>query len=237
MLYWNLDYESLKKVNPSLIYCSLTGYGQEGPYHKLAGHDINYMALTGMLDLNRDANGKPILSACQIADVGGGAYMLAMTCLAALVQGKGQYIDIAMIDGLPPLYTIVLAQCWGNISPQDVKLLDGGFVNYNVYQCSCGRWIALGALEMRFWNTFCELAQRPDWKREALHELAIQHFPIHKVQVLFAGKTCDEWLLLDQENDCCLSPVLTLAETQEDSQLQERGYFEKQEGIRMPWIK
>lgn len=237
MKAWGLSYEHLKKINPDLIYCSLTGYGQEGPCSTHAGHDLNYLALTGMLDMNRDDNGKPVIPGVQIADIAGGAYMVVSACLAALVQGKGQYIDVAMIDGLPPLLTIPMSQFWGGINPHEIKLLSGGLVNYNVYQCKDLRWMALGALEVRFWNTFCDLVEEEDWKRQNFWDLSVHTFPKEAVEQLFASKTQKEWITLAEQADCCLSPVLKISEIENHPHLQRRAYFKEKQGMKMPWIQ
>ena len=236
MKAWGLDYESLKIINPDLIYLSLSGYGQEGEYSLNAGHDLNYLACTGILDLIRDENGKPVIPGVQIADIAGGSYMLVTACLAALIQGKGQYVDVSVLDGLPPLLTIPLSQLWGGINPHELKMLNGNLVNYNVYICKDSEWMALGALETKFWNNFCDLVGHSDWKRENVWELSIHVFPYAEVQELFLTKTRSEWLELSKGQDICLSPVLKISEVEKDIHLEARGYFEHQESINIPWI-
>jgi len=234
---WGLGYEDFKRVNPNIIYCSLTGYGQTGPYHSLAGHDLNYLATTGLLDLNRDDNGKPIIPGVQLADIAGGTYMLLTACLAALVQGKGQYIDVAMLDGIIPLLSIPMAQLWGNIDPHQIQLLHGGLVNYNVYECQCGRWVALGALEVRFWNTFCQLVGKPSWKRKHFSELSVHTFPKEEITKLFLSKPRKEWIAIAQQEDCCLSPILKINEIADDQHIAHRQYFADPLDIVMPWMR
>lgn len=237
MQRWGFDYERLKKINPQLIYISLTGFGQEGPYANLAGHDINYLALTGVLDMMRDANGKPVVPGVQIADIAGGSYMLLSACLAALLKGKGQYIDVAMIDGLPALHHIPLSQFWGGIDPHQMQLLNGGLVNYNVYACKDGRYMALGALETKFWNRFCTHIGKDAWQRNHFGELSIHVFPVADVEALFLTKTQQEWVTFAEGQDFCLSPVLNISEIEENTHLQGRGFFEKYQSIHWPWMQ
>ena len=237
MQRWGLDYATLKTINPQLIYLSLTGFGQSGPLARKAGHDINYLALTGLLDMMRDVNGRPVLPEVQIADISGGAYMLVSACLAALVKGKGQYIDVAIIDGLPALQHIPFSQYWGGIDPQQLKLLSGGLVNYNVYACKDGRYIALGALETKFWNRFCQFIHQPAWQRQHFGELSVHVFPKEKVEAVFITKTQQAWVDACKDQDFCLSPVLKLSEIEQNEQLQARGFFDSPYQIDWPWIK
>lgn len=237
MKAWGLDYETLKNINPNLIYISLSGYGQEGEYSAHAGHDLNYLAYTGILDLMRDDNGKPVIPGIQIADIAGGSYMVVTACLAALLQGKGQYIDISVLDGLPPMLTIPLSQVWGGINPHEMKLLNGNLVNYNVYQTKDGEWMALGALEVKFWNNFCQAIDKLDWQRDGFWDLSIHVFSMDDVKVLFQTKTQAEWVEWSKGKDICLSPVVKIADVEKDLHLKARGYFEYQKGIFIPWIK
>lgn len=237
MKAWGLDYDTLKAINPKLIYLSLSGYGQEGAYSLKAGHDLNYLAYTGLLDLMRDERGKPVIPGVQIADVAGGSYMLVTACLAALLQGEGQYVDVSVLDGIPHLLTIPLSQLWGGLDPHEMKLLNGNLVNYNVYKTKDGTWMALGALEVKFWNQFCDGVQQPDWKRKNFWELSIHAFPYAAVQELFASKTQEEWIAWNEGRDVCLSPVLKIDEVEQDVHIKARQYFDYQKGITMPWLK
>jgi len=237
MKLWGLDYDSLKVINPDLIYLSLSGYGQEGEYSLHAGHDINYLAYTGVLDMMRDEQGKPVIPGVQIADIAGGSYMLVSACLAAMIQGKGQYVDVSVLDGLPPLLTISMSQVWGDINPHEMKMLNGNLVNYNVYKTSDNEWMALGALESKFWNNFCALVAKDDWKRENFWELSIHVFPYAEVQALFLTKTREEWVALSKGQDICLSPVLKIDEVENDVHIKGRGYFSNKESINIPWLK
>lgn len=237
---WGLSYEEVRAVNERIIYLSLSGYGQDGPYRDLAGHDLNYLAYSGILSLTRDHAGRPVIPGVQIADIAGGAYMTLSGCLTALLQrersGRGAYVDVAMLDGLLPLLTVPATQHWGGFDPYQVNFLSGALVNYNVYECADGKWVALGALEMKFWKNFCALVGRPDWERSHQLELTVQAFPKGELEALFRSKPQAEWLALAEGKDVCLSPVRTLDEVENDPQIRHRGgitAFETTQGNRL----
>ena len=203
----------VQSINPDIIYISLTGYGQSGPKSDWPGHDINFMAESGLLDLNRSEDGKPVIPAVQVADIVGGSYQLALQCMAAIIGNKkGAYLDISMVDGLVPLLALPMSQLVGGIDPHQFSMLSGGLVNYNVYQCADDRWIALGALELKFWNTFCDVAQQPSWKRTDIISLQVDQFDKRLVDDLFYSKTVDQWMALNEKKPFCLSPVLGIQE-------------------------
>lgn len=226
---WGLAYEQLKQKYPWLLYLSLTGYGQDGELAKVAGHDINYLAYSGLLSLNKDENGKPVIPGVQIADIAAGSFKVVQACLLALLQrqkdGKGQFIDIAMVDGLIPLMAIPFAQLWGGLHPATANFLSGGLVNYNVYQCSDKKWIALGALELKFWNKFCQLAGQPNWERKQVLELSIHVFPKAEVEAYFATDTRDAWAQKYAQEDVCLAPILEIEEIEDQNHIKTRGLF------------
>lgn len=222
-----LGYEDFKTVNEQIIYLSLSGYGQDGPYRDKAGHDLNYLAYSGILSLTQDREGRPVIPGVQVADISGGSYMLLTACLTALLNrersGRGSYVDVSMLDGLLPLLTVPATQQWGGFDPYQMNFLSRALVNYNVYQCSDGKWIALGALELKFWNNFCDLVDRPEWKRQNHLELSIHAFPVKEVEELFQSKKQSEWLDLAEGKDICLSPVRRLEEIGDDPQIRHRG--------------
>ena len=223
----DLGYGLLSALNPRLVYCSLSGYGATGPRARRAGHDINYLALSGILSYSgRD---KPTLSGGQIADLGGGALMAAFSLVLALLArerlGEGQYIDLAMTDGA------LLWNClrWGRyladgIIPQPGDdFLNHGFACYNLYETKDGRCMSLGALEPQFWRAFCEAAGHPDWQM-AQHFEPGPHQEALKSAVaeLFRTKTQAEWVAHFAHYECCCEPVLNLAEVMRDPQIQAR---------------
>jgi crotonobetainyl-CoA:carnitine CoA-transferase CaiB-like acyl-CoA transferase len=243
MKHWGLDYDTLSAINPQLIYISLSGYGQTGPYSKEAGHDINYLSLSGVLDMLRDENGKPIIPGIQIADIAGGAYMLQTACLSALLErsrtGMGLYVDVSMTDNLLPLMVFPLSQYWGGFDQRAMRILSGGLVNYNVYECADGRWIALGALELKFWNSFCKAIEQKDWQREELFELSIHIFPKAELDALFKTRNRDEWAAWALGKDLCLTPVIELDELEQSAQIQAKKIikiFKPQNGADMKRI-
>jgi crotonobetainyl-CoA:carnitine CoA-transferase CaiB-like acyl-CoA transferase len=140
----------------------VTGFGQDGPYAQKAGHDLNYLAHAGILSLTGSKDSGPAIPGVQMADVAGGAYMTVIGCLSALwaraQTGRGQHVDVAMLDSILPLMTLQWAhfQALGEAMPRGEMLLSGGLVCYNVYECADGKFVALSALETKFWQQFCE---------------------------------------------------------------------------------
>lgn len=211
MSVWGLGYEQLRARFPRLIYVSVTGYGQQGALAQAAGHDLNYLAHSGLLHLNRDDQGKPVIPNFQIADVAGGSFQVLSEVALALLErqqtGAGKWIDISMTHSLEPLRSIARSQQQGGWDPLELRMLGGGLVNYNVYADKEGNWLALGALELKFWDRFCEWADRPDWRRGHVLELACAVFPKQEVEAFFATKTSDEWVESAKNADFCLAAV------------------------------
>lgn len=214
MQTFNLSFDIIKKINPKIVYISLTGYGQTGFKRNKAGHDINYLAESGLLSLIKDENGKPVIPGFQLADVAGGSYMLVSACSTGLLaqkrNKKAQYIDLSIADSIISLGAIANGMLQGNIDYNKKPFLSGYLVNYNVYECSDKKWIALGALELKFWNSFCEMVQKPNWKVFKNEELTVDLFDKEQLDKLFKTKTCDEWIALALNYDVCLSTVLEL---------------------------
>jgi len=219
MDYWLLGYEHVKEVNPEIIYASISGYGKDTPLSSEAGHDANYLAYSGLLSLFVDKTGKPNVPAAQIADVCG-AYVAIQAIQAALIKklksGKGSHLDIALCDAIVPLLSLPYGLYGSGLDHRKFNIFNGfTAANYTTYQCSDGRWLAIGALEMKFWNTFCELVERPDWKRKDVIELMGNNFPRQEIIDLFKTKTTGEWLELFYGQDTCIAPVLELEELEE----------------------
>jgi len=228
-----LGYDTLSALNPRLIYCSITGYGQTGPMRLRAGHDINYLATAGVLGATGPRGAAPELSAVQIADVAGGSYPAALAILAALYQrqhtGRGQMLDISMTDGALSLMMFHLAGHFADgqaLVPGEMPL-SGGLVNYGTYQTADGRSMALGALEPKFWLTFLSRVGRPELagliqaRGEALETAR------EEVARLFASRTRDEWTALLQEIDACCEPVLDADEVAHHPQHLVRGMIQE----------
>lgn len=209
MEHLGLDYDSLIAVKPDLIYCSLTGYGQSGAMHQLGGHDLNYQAVSGFLSLNRDSDGKPVISELPIADYVGGLYAAEQIC-AALVQrsvkGQGAYLDIASSDLLASWMSMhaILAE-WGRRAYLNAYRSE--LFSYNIYETADNRYVALAALEDKFWQNFCRAIGRLDL--ETMTEHSINRHPeiYEELKALFLTRTQAEWNELGMEVDCCLTVV------------------------------
>ncbi|MEN0664157.1 CaiB/BaiF CoA transferase family protein [Caldifermentibacillus hisashii] len=234
-----LDFPVLEKINPRLIYCAISGYGQTGPYAEMPGHDINYISYAGLLELMGEKDGKPIVPAVQVADLAGGAYPAVTGILLALLEreksGKGQFIDISMMDGVISLLQSTLPNyLMKNIpSKRGEQMLSGGLACYEVYQTKDGRWLAVGALEMKFWRVFCQKIGKPEWIALLNEQDEVQYKLKHDIQNVIYTKTLEEWMDIFDDAEACVSPVLNFAELVNHPQVQARKMFEaiEQDGI------
>jgi len=206
-----LGYEDVRAVNERLIYASLTGYGQTGPYSQLAGHDLNYISLGGIMGLNL-----PVIPGVQIADLVGGSIQTVTGILLALVErdrtGKGQHVDISMYAGVTALLTVPLAM-WheSGEEPEPGSLrLNGHYACYNIYECSDGRWVAVGALEPKFWVALCRKLGRDDLIARQYEEP--QDSLKAEVAAIFRARGAFEWFEELRHSDCCVTPVLKVSE-------------------------
>jgi crotonobetainyl-CoA:carnitine CoA-transferase CaiB-like acyl-CoA transferase len=211
----NLGYDSLSKINPGLVYCSVTGYGQSGPYRLRAGHDINYISIAGALGLTGSRDGAPVMPGVQVSDIGGGGLMSAVGILAAIVNrqrtGKGQYIDMGMMDGAVSWLTMYLTDYLntGEKAGRGEMLLNGGQVCYSVYETSDGKFVSLGAIEPKFWKEFCRISGRNDLLKL---QFSGSKNDFGAVQQFFSTKTRDEIVEMFSQTDACVEPVLELNE-------------------------
>ncbi len=222
-----IGYSELKKRNPKVILCSLTGYGQDGPYQNRSGHDINYLGLAGILEMTGPRNGDPILPGVQIADIGGGALMAAIGILSAVLQrektGKGQHLDIAMFDGVLSWLSIHAARYFSeNILPKRGEMhLTGRYACYQIYKTKDNRYISLGALEPKFWENFCHAIKREDLiAKQLIDEEQLEI--IEELDRLFKTKTLEEWIECFKGVDTCIEPVLNLKEVFQHPQVIHR---------------
>lgn len=214
---------------PRLIYCAITGYGQDGPANLRAGHDLNYEGYAGMLAMNLDTQGRPVLPPSQLADIAGGAWPALIGILTALfargVTGQGDIVDVSMLDStlaLQPLLAVV-ALATGQAPAPAATQLHGGDPAYDIYQASDGLYITLGALEHKFWIRFCTLVERPDLI--PLHGPAAwpQRAQVRaEVAAIFASRPRAAWLALLADEDACVGPVNTITEALHDPQIQAR---------------
>ncbi len=222
-----LDYETLATRNPRLIYCAITGYGQDGPYRNLVGHDLNYIATAGALSILGRKDQPPTIPLNILADYAGGGMHGAIGILAALAarqqSGRGQYVDISMLDGA----ILLLAQSFstffasGQLPKHGETMLDGGIPNYNAYLTSDNKYITIGSLEPWFFANLCRALGREDF---IPHEFnpekrgEIQAF----FEQTFKTRTRDEWFDLLSKTDICVGKMLTLDEVGDDPQVRAR---------------
>src|SRR4051812_32878462 len=220
-----VGYERLREENPGLVYCAITGYGQDGPYRDRSGHDMNYLGLVGLLGLTGEPGGPPVQAAGQIADVGGGALMGAFGILAALRErdrsGQGQLVDISMSDGALSWLALVAGRylCDGQVPKRGELELAGGLVCYRPYACRDG-WVTLGALEPKFWANWCRGVGREDLLEKQFERPGSEAHA--EVERIFLERTRDEWQAFASEHDCCLEPVLDLDEALESDLVRAR---------------
>lgn len=238
-----VGYERMREENPGIVYCAISGYGQDGPKRDASGHDMNYLGLVGLLGLTGERGGPPVQAAGQIADLGGGALMAAFGILAALRErdgaapkpaapgqlacagqrgsGEGQVIDVSMADGALSWLAMVAAAHFadGTVPRRGELPLAGSLICYRPYECADG-WVTLGALEPKFWQGFCRgvgrdelIAAQFERPGSAAHE---------QVQEIFKGRTRAEWEAFAREHDCCLEPMLEFDEALESQLVRER---------------
>ena len=225
-----LGYDTVAAVNPRIVYCSLTGYGQSGPYRDRPGHDLNYCGHAGVADqIGVDAD-TPALSNLPIADLMGGALSAAMGILAALFDaartGRGRHLDIAMADGalahaVMPLATLA---AHGSTRRAGGDTLTGGLACYGQYRTADDRFVAVGALERKFWDALCEVIERADLK--PLHrtgDATIEARLRDELAAIFGAKPLAHWEARFARADCCVSPVQTLEEALADPHFRARG--------------
>jgi alpha-methylacyl-CoA racemase len=231
-----VGYERMREVNQGIVYCAISGYGQDSPKRDASGHDMNYLGLVGLLGLTGERGGVggergPIQSAGQIADLGGGALMAAFGIMAALRErdgstrhpgsGEGQLVDVSMADGALSWLAMVAGAYFadGNVPRRGELPLAGSLVCYRPYECGDG-WVSLGALEPKFWQAWC--------RGVGHEELIAKQFErpgsdAHKqVCEIFKGRTRAEWEAFAREHDCCLEPVLELDEALASDLVRER---------------
>ncbi len=223
-----IGWDALRHENQRIVLCSITGYGQDGPYAARAGHDLDYCAFSGLLGANGTAD-RPILPGVQIADVAGGAWPAVAGILAALVgrevRGTGAHVDVSMTEGALAMLAVPLAVARARGSPmaRGAEMLTGGAACYAVYATRDGRFVAFAALEPRFFAAFCEAVGRPDLSARQIENGGAG--PRAELAAIFASRTRDEWAAFAREHDVCVAPVLEGDEPREDAHLRARGAF------------
>lgn len=222
-----INYESVAGVNPRIVYCSLTGFGQNGPHRERSGHDLNYLALSGVLGLTTDGQGKPVIPGVQVADLAGGM-IAAFAILAALISrdktGRGQYVDVSMFDVMLALLPIPAAHHFAgrSLGVGTRYVLSGAYPFYNVYETGDGKYMTLGALEPKFWANFCRKVGREDLISRQFDSGDQQAHLFDQVRAIFKGRTQQEWIELMADSDCCCEPVLSIADAFEHEQTRAR---------------
>lgn len=214
-----IGWEALKRRNPRLVMCAISGYGQDGPFAHLAGHDINYVGYAGMLEQNVGPDGVPALPNLQIGDLLGGAQAAVQGILAALIgartTGRGRFVDISMTDTVfaHNIMPLVAVNNYGRPAEPGRDLLTGGVPCYNVYRTRDGRFMAVGALELKFWEACCDVLERPDLKTRHWslgQEVGGPDARRVKAELddLFAQHDFAAWIERFADADCCVTPVL-----------------------------
>ena len=230
-----INYAAVAEVNPRIVYCSLTGFGQDGPHRERSGHDLNYLALSGVLGLTTDEQGKPVIPGVQVADLAGGM-IAGFAILAALLArertGQGQYLDVSMFDVMLSMLPIPAAHHFaGTTIPVGGKyVLSGAYPFYNVYETRDGKFMTLGALEPKFWANFCRKLDREDLVTRQFDTGERRTNLFKEVREIFNSKTQSEWVDLMRDADCCCEPVLSMSEAFEHTQTRAREMVREADG-------
>ncbi|MGH7319967.1 MAG: CaiB/BaiF CoA transferase family protein, partial [Candidatus Rokuibacteriota bacterium] len=226
-----LGWDALRAINPGLVYCAISGYGQDGPYRDLVGHDINYMGYAGALSVTGVRGGAPLMPGVQVADLGGGSLLAAFGIATALLfrreSGQGQFVDISMTDGAVSWLAAYLGPFFatGALPGRGEERLNGGWACYQVFETADGRHLTLGALEPKFWANLCRLLGKEDLIPLQYAEGETRDRVETELRAIFRTKSRDEWVARLHTVDVCAGPVLTLDEVVRDPQLRARGLF------------
>lgn len=227
-----VGYATIAAVNPKITYCSISGYGQDGPYKDLAGHDINYLGYAGVLDQIGSEGGHPAIPNFQIADLLGGAMTAAMGILAAVLEaqrtGQGRHVDVSMTDSVlaHSYFTMLRLNDAGHSAPRGTDLLSGGLPCYATYRCADGKYMAVGALEGKFWKTCCAVLDHPEWLPRQW-DASLRG----EMAELFAAQPRDTWAERFAAVDCCVTPVLSPEEALINEQISARQMVLQLDGL------
>jgi alpha-methylacyl-CoA racemase len=228
-----LDHERLAQINPRLIYCSLTGYGPDGAYRERAGHDLNYIGLTGLLDLTGPRNGPPAIPGAPIADLAGAQWAVIGILLALLARertGHGQRVDGSLLGGALACMPLTLAQHRGGQPVgRGATDLTGGVVCYNIYETQDGKYVTLAALEPQFWTAFCTAVDQKDLLGQQ-YAPALPGEPAYETLcALFRSHARQKWVEMLSEVDACCEPVYTVAEALASAPLRALGMVDDED--------
>jgi len=231
-----INYARIAGINSRIVYCSLTGFGQDGPHRERSGHDLNYLALSGVLGLTTDDSGKPVIPGVQVADLAGGM-IAGFAILAALLArertGRGQYVDVSMFDVMLSMLPIPAAHhLAGATIPVGGKyVLSGAYPFYNVYETGDGKFMTLGALEPKFWANFCRRVGREDLVSRQFDSGERRENLFTELQAIFKSKSQSDWVEFIRDADCCCEPVLSMVEAFEHVQTRAREMIRQSSGI------
>jgi alpha-methylacyl-CoA racemase len=230
-----VDFESVRAVNPRIVYCSTSGYGQTGPASQWAGHDVNYLAVAGFLHVgNRAAGGAPVLPGATVADSAGGGMHAAIAILAALLRrertGEGEYLDVSVADGVLQLMSLCVDEylATGEEPGPGHDILTGRYACYGIYAARDGRWLAVGAIEPAFYANLCRALGCEHWLAHQ-HDDAAQEAIRADFAAAFRARDRDAWVAELASADTCVAPVNSIAEVARDPQYAARGAFVRAE--------
>jgi len=224
-----IGYKDLRKVNAKIILCSISGYGQDGPYAKRAGHDVNFLSIAGILGITGTKDGRPVIPGIQIADIGAGGLLPAFCIVAALwareKQGVGQHIDVSMMDGVFSWLCTHAEKYYADrqLPRPSNEMLSGRYACYNVYATKDGKYLSLGALEPQFWSAFCKAIGKDEFIERQFEAGDGSEELIRQVEGIISTRTRDEWAELLKDVDCCCEPVNNFEEAFRHPQVLHRN--------------
>ncbi len=228
-----IGFEAIRGVNPGIVYCSTSGYGQDGPHAQWAGHDIDYLAVGGYLACSEPgAGGKPPIPGATIADSAAGGMHAALAILAALLRrartGEGEYLDVSVAEGVLTLMSLQLDEhlATGARPGPRHDVLSGRYAHYDTYRCSDGKWLAVGAIEPAFYANLCKALGCERWAEHQLDD-AVQDEIRRDFSEAFASRPRDVWVAELAPANTCVAPVLEIDEVARDPQLVARGAFQE----------
>jgi crotonobetainyl-CoA:carnitine CoA-transferase CaiB-like acyl-CoA transferase len=228
-----IDYESVRRTNPEIVYASITGFGQDGPYRDMVGHDINYISFGGLLHMTGNAGGAPVLPGTLIADFAAGGMSAAIGILAALTSrertGHGQFVDVSMTDAVVGLMGEWINDYLygGPLPKRGETMFTGQWPWYNVYETKDGKYISVGAVEPWFYANLCQLLGREDLIENQYAEGETREESFRIFKQTFLTKTRDEWVMQLQQKDTCVAPVYSFDELVADPHLSHRGIIKE----------
>jgi alpha-methylacyl-CoA racemase len=222
-----IGYAAVRAGNPRIVYCSTTGFGQSGPHAQWAGHDLDYLAVGGYLAVGEPgAHGNPALPGATLADSAGGGMQAVIAILAALVKGEGAYLDVSVADGVLSLMSLAVDEylATGAEPGHQRSMTSGRYACYGTYQAGDGGWLAVAAIEPKFWANLCRLLGVAKWAGHQTDD-AVQDQIRSDITAALAAKARDEWVAVLSGADTCVAPVLSVAELTEDAQYRSRDAF------------